>query len=116
MPLTGWSTTDGDLRVPHFFGMHALQVLPLVAALLVLAAPRLPILRAARARLGLVLTAAAAYAAVLALLTWQALRGQPLIHPDQATLGAAAVIAVGVVVGVGISVASAIGVRKVAIA
>lgn len=116
MPLTGWSTTDGDLRIPHFFGMHALQVLPLFAAVLVVAATRLPILRSPRVRLGLVLTASAAYAATLALLTWQALRGQPLIHPDEATLGAAAVIGLGVVVGVGVSVASAIGARKVAIA
>ncbi|MGW4633086.1 hypothetical protein [Nocardia sp. NPDC004415] len=116
MPLTGWSTTDGDLRIPHFFGMHALQVLPLFAAVLVVAAVRLPILRSPRVRLGLVLTASAAYAATLALLTWQALRGQPLIHPDEATLGAAAVIGLGVVVGVGFSVASAIGTRKVAIA
>ncbi|WP_336086817.1 hypothetical protein [Nocardia sp. SSK8] len=116
MPVTGWSTTDGDLRIPHFFGMHALQLLPLFAALLVVLAPRLPILGALRVRLGLVLTASAAYAAVLALVTWQALRGQPLVHPDQATLTAAAAIGVGIVVGVGISVASAAGVRKVAVA
>ncbi|MFI1017161.1 hypothetical protein [Streptomyces sp. NPDC020965] len=86
MPLTGWSTTGGDLRIPHFVGMHALQLLPLlVLALLVLGA-RLPRLRDEGVRLRLVVTAAATYAALVALVTWQALRGQPLIHPDAATL------------------------------
>ncbi|MFD3593484.1 hypothetical protein ACFWU5_12200 [Nocardia sp. NPDC058640] len=116
MPLTGWSTTDGDLRIPHFVGMHALQLLPLFAALLVVLAPRIPLLREVRVRLGLIITASAGYAALVALVTWQALRGQPLIHPDQATLTAAAVIVTGVVVGVLISVASAVGVRKAATA
>ncbi|PGH47033.1 hypothetical protein [Streptomyces sp. Ru87] len=99
MPLTGWATTGGDLRVPHFVGMHALQLLPLLLVLLAALAPRLPRLRDPRVRLRLVLTASGAYAAVLALLTWQALRGQPLIHPDGATLGAAALILVGAAAG-----------------
>ncbi|MFE8940346.1 hypothetical protein ACFYNX_23015 [Streptomyces sp. NPDC007872] len=102
MPVTGWATTGGDLRVAHFFGVHALQLLPLV--LLVLAAfatrsvhhPRLARLSDERVRLRLALTASGVYAAFFVLLTWQALRGQALSAPDGATLaGAGAIVLLG---------------------
>ncbi|ANW21008.1 hypothetical protein [Streptomyces clavuligerus] len=100
MPLTGWSTTGGDLRIPHFVGLHALQLLPLLAFGLTLLAARLPRLRAAHTGPRLVLTAGAAYAALVALTTWQALRGQPLTDPDGATLGALAAIVTATAAGV----------------
>ncbi|MFF9015546.1 hypothetical protein ACF09C_21600 [Streptomyces sp. NPDC014870] len=93
MAVTGWSTTGGDLRVAHFFGMHALQLIPLLLLVLVTLAPRFARLRDPRVRLRLTLVASGTYAAVLALLTWQALRGQPLFHPDGTTLAATAAIA-----------------------
>ncbi|MGW2655992.1 hypothetical protein ACWC1D_20370 [Streptomyces sp. NPDC001478] len=99
MPLTGWSTTGGDLRIPHFVGMHALQLLPLFLMALVALAPRFALLRDPRVRLRLVLVASAAYAALTALVTWQALRGQPLVHPDGATLTAAALLVAATAAG-----------------
>lgn len=103
MPLTGWSTTGGDLRIPHFVGMHALQALPLLLLVLLALAPRCARLRHEGVRLRLVLVGAGGYAAVLGLVTWQALRGQPLTHPDGLTLGAAASVVVAGCLGVGLA-------------
>jgi hypothetical protein len=100
MPVTGWSTVGGDVRVPHFFGLHGLQVLAVIGY--GLAVFPLAWLRTGH-RVALVWTAALAYLGLVVLLTWQALRGQPLIAPDGATLGA-----VGALVGVTAAVAIAV--------
>lgn len=34
LPFVNWSTRYGDLRIAHFFGMHAMQALPLLGFLL----------------------------------------------------------------------------------
>lgn len=93
MPVIGWSLEGGDMRIPHFLGLHALQLLPLLLWVLDLLAPRWPRLREATVRHRLVRTAAVAASGALALVTWQALRGQPLLSPDAATLAAVAALA-----------------------
>lgn len=100
MAVTAWNTTAGDLRVPHFVGMHALQFLPL----LVLLFNRWMTTR-------LVWVAAGFYAGLLGLLTWQALRGQALFSPDATTLTALAALLAATAVGVLTSLPA----RKVAV-
>ena len=80
LPGTGWSVKHGDLRVPHFIGLHALQVLPVIALLLW----RRRIEDRRRARL--VVVAGGSYAALFLMLIWQALRGQALVSPDTLTV------------------------------
>jgi hypothetical protein len=101
LPIVGWSTVGGDLRVAHFFGIHAMQALPLLGLALVRLAPKwlsMP------ARATLVGMGGAAWAALTLALTWQALRGQPVTGPDLASLlvfgaiAAAAVLAAAAVV------------------
>jgi hypothetical protein len=78
LPGTGWSTDHGDLRVPHFLGLHALQALALVAV--VVRRRRLPVGRGVR----LIKAAAASYVTLVALFLWQALRGESIASPGAA--------------------------------
>lgn len=100
LPLVGWSTTGGDLRIGHFVGLHALQGLPLLAVALTVLAARFAVLRAERTRARLVGAAGAGWAGLTVLLVWQALRGQPLLAPDTATLVALGALAAGVAAAV----------------
>lgn len=78
IPVIGWSREHGDLRAPHFVGLHAVQVLALVA--LGLRRWRRP--EAVRVRATRV--SAASYAALFLLLLWQALDGRSIVAPDAA--------------------------------
>lgn len=87
LPGVTWSSQHGDLRIAHFLGLHAMQVIPLFG-LWLLRRKRLSGLQQTR----LVWLAWSAYVALFALLTRQALRGQALLKPDGETLFAASLI------------------------
>ncbi|MGH3879596.1 MAG: hypothetical protein ACRDSK_21415 [Actinophytocola sp.] len=98
MPITHWNLAGGDLRVPHFFGLHALQAMPLFA----LALRRFTSLgQAVRTRL--VGVVGAGYVAWELLVTWQALRGQSLVAPDTLTLTTLGVIIAAVATGIALA-------------
>lgn len=97
LPFLGWSTDGGDLRIPHFLGMHALQAIPLSLLVMEWLSIRVPVLRSQRVRLHLVVVAALAIAAALTILTWQALIGQSIIYPSGPVLTAAAVTVFGAI-------------------
>ncbi|MER7444456.1 hypothetical protein [Micromonospora avicenniae] len=98
MFLTHWSTTGGDLRVPHFVGLHAIQVLLFITAILGAFAARHGWLRDERVRARLVGVAALGYSGVFVVLTWQARRGLPVTRLDRPTLVAFVGVAVFTVV------------------
>ncbi|MFB7122348.1 hypothetical protein [Kitasatospora sp. NPDC056273] len=93
MPVTDWSTLGGDLRIPHFLGLHALQVLPLLGFLLATRPRGL----SEHHRVALMGIAGAAYLGLVLVLLWQALRAQPVTAPDAATV--AVLLALGAVAG-----------------
>ena len=66
LSVTNWSTGHGDLRVAHFFGMHALQLIPLFGCYV------------AR-RPWQVVVLATVYFLAVSLLLVQALAGKPLL-------------------------------------
>jgi len=69
IPITNWSLRYGDLRIAHFLGMHALQVLPLVGFY---------IFKSSRG----VVFVSILYAVLVVTTFVQALRGKPLIRQD----------------------------------
>jgi hypothetical protein len=91
LPGIGWSRNHGDLRVPHFFGLHGLQAVPLLVWLMA---------RSRRPGTALVIAVAASYLTFVAILTWQALRGQSMAEPDRTTLFALMVWLSGTLVAI----------------
>lgn len=88
LPIVGWSTEGGDLRIPHFIGLHAMQIVPLVGVLLAGRRGR-GRRRSTGEQVGLVWLAGLSYLGLMGLTLWQALRGQPLLQPDIWTVAAA---------------------------
>ena len=75
LPIVNWSTQGGDLRVAHFLGLHALQVLPILGFL---------INRHGRwtvsQKTAYVLALSGSYALLIAVLYFQAIHGSPLLR------------------------------------
>jgi len=82
IPWLGWSTKSGDLRVAHFLGIHALQVLPFLGFFIDRHCLCLPLQRQTQ----LIWNAALTYLMVVVLLTWQALRAESFFAPQFDTL------------------------------
>jgi hypothetical protein len=81
LAFTRWSTEGGDLRVPHFIGLHALQLLPMLALALGRRFRDQPLLARSLTR-----SAGTAYFGVTFTALVQALCGQPVLSPDALTL------------------------------
>jgi hypothetical protein len=94
LPVLGWSTVGGDLRIPHFVGIHGLQAMIVLGLALSIMGSRLAALAATPTRIKIVFVGAAAYLGLMAVLTWQALRGQSVVHPDASTVLVTAALAV----------------------
>jgi hypothetical protein len=95
IPVTAWSSEHGDVRVPHFVGLHALQALALFAIALRWWRRPEPV------RVKAVLAATASYTALFVLLLWEALRGRSITSTDPTTLAVLAAWAVGTVLALG---------------
>ncbi len=80
IPVTGWSREHGDVRVAHFAGLHAIQVLAVAALGL------RHVRRPESVRIKAMLAAAASYAALFLLLLADALRGHSVAAPDATAL------------------------------
>src|SRR5262249_55542104 len=75
LPVVNWSTKGGDLRVAHFFGIHALQILPIAGWLI-----DQPKDWSMRAKLTAVVAVSALLVLIIGLLLVQALSGAPLVR------------------------------------
>ena len=107
LPLLGWSTVGGDLRVPHFLGMHALQVLPLAAFALERLASTVRVLNQRKLRARLMWIFAIVYAGALVILTGQALAGESVVRPGAAVIVSTALLLAGAAIAIGASVTRA---------
>ncbi len=82
LPLLGWSTIAGDLRVAHFVGIHAFQVLPILGYAVCVFFPHLNVVRQKL----LIWNAGLTYLGCTTVLTWQALCAESITAPSDQTM------------------------------
>lgn len=77
LPIVNWSTTGGDLRVAHFFGVHAIQILPIAGWLI----NQMQIFgRSMRAKRIQIVVVSSGYALFMVFAFMQAMTGAPLVR------------------------------------
>ncbi len=84
IPYLGWSQVVGDLRVAHFVGLHALQLLPMLGY----AVTKLFRDYSIQRQTALVSVAGFTYFAFVILLTMQALHGESIFSPGHSSINA----------------------------
>jgi len=99
IPILGWNMDGGDLRIPHFVGIHGAQIIPLIALIALAYGARGLSVTRMRA---LVVMGAAAYFGLTMLVAWQALRNESIASPGAETLAAAAILAAATVLSAGV--------------
>jgi len=97
LPVVGWSTEGGDLRIAHFAGLHALQIVPLLGLWARRRGSRRGLSAPAQRRL--VRVTSAGYLGFIGVLVVQALRVEPLIAPSAVTLALFGAVAAATAIG-----------------
>ena len=91
LPFLGWSTEAGDLRISHFLGLHALQVIPLFAIVLTL------LMSSYAKRVAAITGFGVSYGSLVAFTYIQALFGESIVGRDT-VIAAGGIVALGVLV------------------
>lgn len=73
IPLLGWATDGGDLRVAHFFATHAFHFIPIVILLM----SKIQFFNSSKTTLCLVI----GYSIFIAYTFFEATNGRPFLHP-----------------------------------
>ena len=75
LPFLNWSTEGGDLRAAHFFGLHALQIFPIVTHLIITKTNL-----GTRTRMLILLLLTLVFVSALSYIFTQAMNGHPLVN------------------------------------